>query len=141
MRTIRFPYSEFEKTPTPVGTKSMTKQSFKDECDVNTILAQYQNTGVITHLNSRQLEYLDNTTHDNYHSSINLVLEAQNAFDQLPAKVRKRFENEPAKLLEFMADPANYKEAVELGLATPPPEAPSGDPDPPSQTDEKPPVE
>ena len=37
-------------------------------------------------------------------------------FDNLPSDVRNRFNNNPAQLLDFVADPENKEEAIELGL-------------------------
>ena len=34
----------------------------------------------------------------------------------LPSRVRRRFDNDPAELMEFLADEANREEAVMLGL-------------------------
>ena len=38
---------------------SMTKQSFVDECDINTILQQFAKTGQISHINEKQPRYVD----------------------------------------------------------------------------------
>ena len=42
---------------------------------------------------------------------------AQEQFAALDAAVRSRFDNDPAKFLEFTADPANADEMVKMGLA------------------------
>jgi hypothetical protein len=34
----------------------------------------------------------------------------------LPANIRSRFDNDPAKLIDFMENPANREEAESLGL-------------------------
>ena len=34
---------------TPITGESMTKQSFKGECDVNKIMAKFEKTGIIDH--------------------------------------------------------------------------------------------
>lgn len=54
-----------------------------------------------------------------YHGTLQAVLDAKAAFAELPAKLRSRFENDPAQLLAFLADPENRTEAAELGLLTP----------------------
>lgn len=62
-----------------------------------------------------------------YRTALEVVKDAEDAFNQLPAAVRHRFENDPGKLLEFMDDERNTKEAVALGLAVlrePPAEPP-----------------
>lgn len=100
---------------------SLTKQAFKQECDIINILNQYAQTGVITHLASREPQYLDLPSHT-FLEAMNIVRDAEQTFADLPAKIRARFRN-PSALLEFLEDPSNFDEAASLGLieATPPP--------------------
>ena len=101
---------------------SLTKQAFVKECDINTILAQFAKTGVISHINQNAPKYIDMAVlPTDYHEACNLVFAAHEMFLDLPAAVRDRFENDPEKLLAFLADDANYDEAVRLGLVEPPP--------------------
>lgn len=92
-----------------------TKQAFKDECDVNKILARFQKTGVLDFVEKRQPQFGDVTGLD-FQNAMNTVTEAQEMFDELPSKVRNRFDNDPAQLLDFLSDPANAGEAAKLGL-------------------------
>lgn len=39
------PITQYEQT-----TPSLTKQSFKDECDINQIVAKFEKTGLVNHL-------------------------------------------------------------------------------------------
>nr|QJB18757.1 MAG: internal scaffolding protein [Microvirus sp.] len=95
---------------------SMAKQSFRDECDINTIMKRYESTGTIDHINRRQPSYGDFTDVPSFHEALETVREAEALFAGLPASVRDRFGNDPGKLMEFLADPANKDEAIELGL-------------------------
>lgn len=107
-------------------TPSMTKQEFKDECDINQIMKRYEVTGEIRHVNSREGTYGDFTDVKSYHDAQNIVLEANAFFADLPATVRDRFGNDPAKMLAFLEDGKNRDEAIELGLVKrPEPEAPA----------------
>lgn len=115
---------------------SMTKQSFVEECDINNVLREYSQSGQLRHISQRaeQGMYTDLPDNTDFQEALNIVLEGQKAFDSLPAKVRNRFNNDPAAFLEFMADPANQDEAIKLGLATdnrPPPEPTTPAPAPP----------
>lgn len=113
---------------------SMTKQSFKDECDINVILARYENTGMyydpLTTRGSRAPLFDDFTAVPDYMDAQNFVIEAGEMFDALPSRIRKRFDNSPAQLLEFLADSANVSEAISLGLISAPvePEPSPGNP-------------
>lgn len=96
---------------------SLTQQQFAEECDINNIMKNYQETGTISHMNPRPLIYEDFSRITDYQGSLDMIREAGAAFQQLPAKVRSRFENDPGKLVEFCRDPNNYEEAITLGLA------------------------
>lgn len=93
---------------------SLTKQNFKDECDINRIVPKLAKGEYISP--AIQGQFLDVTTYEDYQTSINTILNAQELFDSLPAELRKRFANDPAELLNFVHNPANQKEAEELGL-------------------------
>jgi phage internal scaffolding protein len=101
--------------------KSMTKQSFRDECNINTIMARYEKTGVLVDpLQMRQVKPLfdDFSNIPDYQEAQNAIIEAENLFNALPSSIRKRFGNDPALLLDFMSDPDNYDEAVRLGIVS-----------------------
>jgi len=97
-------------------TPSLTKQSFKDECDINNILKKYRNTGLITHVQTARQGYGDFSSITDYQSAMNAVLAAQEAFLELPAEIRERFGNDPMTFVQFIDNPANVNAAVELGL-------------------------
>lgn len=109
-----------------------TIQSFKDECDINKILASYAATGQLTHVNPNPPQWGEVTATD-FQTAMQTVIDARSAFDALPAKVRDRFDSDPAKLLAFLRNPENRAEAVSLGLLnapvtptpTPPPPPPA----------------
>lgn len=100
------------------STKGRTKQSFKDECDINTILKRFMRTGVIDFANKNQARYGDSTGVE-YQAAMCTVAAAKSLFNELPAHLRNRFENEPAKFLDFVQDDRNEAEARELGLLKP----------------------
>jgi phage internal scaffolding protein len=94
---------------------SLAQQHFKDECDINNILRQFNITGLLPEqpLSPR---YGDFTGIGDYHSALNRVMAAQDEFEALPADIRARFDNDPAKLIEFLGDENNRPEAETLGL-------------------------
>lgn len=95
---------------------SMAQQHFKDECDVNNILRKYQSTGLVTHVANGIPSYGDFSSVLEYQQAQNILIEAQDAFEALPASLRKRFDNDPAVMLEFIENPDNREEAEKLGL-------------------------
>lgn len=92
-----------------------TEQFHKKECDVNEIIKKYDKTGLISHISGFEAEFGDMTGHD-FKQAQDLILGAQAQFNQLPAEIRKRFDNSPENLLEFMEHEENRAEAIELGL-------------------------
>jgi len=98
--------------------ESRTKQSFKDECDINVIMRRYQQTGILDHVRDAVPQYLDATAIE-FQAAMDIVAQAQTIFEELPSAIRARFENDPAQLLEFVHDPANAVEAVAMGFLDP----------------------
>ena len=70
--------------------------------------------------NPNEMNYGDFTDVVDYETALQRVITAQDSFDALPAKLRDRFENSPANLIEFLNDESNRDEAVKLGLINPP---------------------
>lgn len=93
---------------------SMAQQHFKDECDVNNILRKYESTGLVTHVANGTPSYGDFSSVLEFQQAQNILIEAQDAFDALPASLRKRFDNDPAVMLEFIENPDNREEAENL---------------------------
>lgn len=99
---------------------SLTKQSFRDESDINMMMDRFQKTGVLDEdrvpVGAR---YIDCTGILSYQESLQVVTEAEEAFNGLDAKVRRRFDNDPAQMIAFLQDPASEAEARDLGLLEP----------------------
>lgn len=97
--------------------ESMTKQSFKDECDINKIMEKYKRTGQVPlNIQQKQGQFLDVSSLPDYQNSLNIVIEAENMFNQLPSKVRARFKHDPSEMLNFVKNIENKDEAIALGL-------------------------
>jgi len=94
---------------------SRTQQSFRDECDINTILKRFNVTGQLP-VGSVQPQYGDFSGITDYQSALNAVMAAQDSFLALPAKLRARFDNDPALFVDFASDEANKDEMKALGL-------------------------
>lgn len=101
----------------------ITKQSFKDECDINKILEKFQKSGAITHFASHAPTYGD-CTPVQLHDALNTVANAETMFEELPSSIRKKFNNNAEQFLEFVQNDKNLEEMRELGLAEKAPKAP-----------------
>lgn len=110
------------------GTQEITKQSHKQECDINFILKQYQRTGILSHINNNSPLYTDLPDNYDYQESLHIIMRAQDSFASLPSKVRDYFENDPSKFLAAFSDASQADKLREFGLLNPAPAAPSAAP-------------
>jgi phage internal scaffolding protein len=94
---------------------TLTQQHFKDECDINNILRQFNITGLLPE-SALSPRYGDFTGISDYQSALNQVIAAEDEFMRLPADLRARFANDPAQLIEFLDNSDNKNEAISLGL-------------------------
>lgn len=94
---------------------SLTQQQFKDDVDINVLLERFKITGVMPQ-NVVLPTYGDFRGVSDYRSAVDAIRKADNAFMDLPANLRQRFDNDPQKFLEFVSDDKNREEAVRLGL-------------------------
>lgn len=112
--------------------ESRTKQEFAKETDINNILATYAKTGVAPFGTDAQPLFGDFSSElvTDYHQALTFVIDAQNRFAELDPRIRERFANDPGHLLDFISDPNNQEEAVELGILKKPEPVPAPGPTP-----------
>ncbi|AXL14484.1 internal scaffolding protein [Microviridae sp.] len=104
------------RTTIDCSDSTLVEQSHAPMCDVNLILKRYETSGVMSHVAGRSPRYGDFSSAEDYLTSCNKVIQANESFLALPAQIRKRFDNDPAKLLEFCLDENNRDEAQKLGI-------------------------
>lgn len=98
--------------------KSLTGQEFAEDADINNIMARYVKTGTVPMFVDRKM--LDGDLHVlSYHEMQNVIADANSAFNSLPAIVRARFDNDPAKFVDFAMNEENVGELRELGMLSP----------------------
>ncbi|AXH75967.1 MAG: internal scaffolding protein [Microviridae sp.] len=95
-----------------------TKQEFKNECDINTIMARFDKTGVLAFTNRFQPQYGDATGIE-FQNSMEIISSGRSMFNELPSGIRARFKNDPALFLDFVHDERNVEEMREMGLLRP----------------------
>lgn len=101
-----------------------TKQSFADECDINTIMSRYQSTGVLPVMNEVAPQYLECPA-ESFQEMLDFCRGAERLFMELPSALRARFGNDPAYFLDFCSNEQNIPEMRSLGLLAKPQEGPS----------------
>jgi len=121
MATFKKAYDKPKRLTISTTGPSMTKQSFKRECDINHIMAKYQKTGLVDHVSHHQGDYSDLTDVPTYHDAMNKIIAANQSFATLPSSIRKKFSNDPAEFLDFVSNPANVPEMQQMGLLPPSP--------------------
>lgn len=99
----------------------MTRQEFAAETDINVLLERYEKTGVLNHYSRRDPLYLDLTEQPigDLRSALHTLDEATAAFMTLPASVRREFDQDPVKFMEYAGDRSNLEQMREWGLAPP----------------------
>lgn len=115
---FRKPYTQLS-VGIDCSADGLTKQSFRDECDINGIMSRYVATGMLEHVNERAGVFEDFSGFD-FAQSMNVVAKANEMFAALPAQIRKRFQNDPVAFVEFVQDESNRDEAVKLGIVNKP---------------------
>ncbi len=106
--------------PPLVYDDGMTKQSFRDECDINAIMARADQGVTISHLAQFEGVYADFSDFD-FHEHTRKLTQGREVFDALPAEIRREFAQSPAAFFAYVNDPANINELAEKlpGLAKP----------------------
>ena len=96
--------------------QSMTRQSHKQECDINNIVKRFNKDGHINHLNKHGESY-DDVSGADYRLWMNKLVSAREMFEELPSETRSQFGNNPAMFLDYVQNPDNADQLVKMGLA------------------------
>lgn len=116
---------------------SMTSQAMGEEVDINKIVARIQKGQTVLTAAGEPF-YGDVSEFGGLQDAIIKVQDAEDLFNQFPADIRTRFENDPVKMIEFLEDPKNLDEAIKMGFVKPKPE-PEKPPVPEPGASKKPP--
>lgn len=103
--------------------ESLTVQSMKEEANINTIVRRFGVTGQLPQ-GVRIPTYGDFTGISDFAEALEALSQAEESFMQMSAVTRARFDNDPAKFVEFCSNKDNLEEMRKMGLAVPAPEAP-----------------
>lgn len=103
---------------------SLTRQEFKDDCDLAKIVKRFAATPEGRDALARAQGFVDSRFEDvsnvpDYQTSLEYIKRADEAFMQLPGEVRRRFNHNPAEFLNFVDNPKNLDELRSMGLAKP----------------------
>lgn len=117
--------AEIRSTATAIGKfeKSLTRQSEAEQADINFIVKQFGLTGQLPQ-GLAAPSFGDYEDVFDFQSAMNVVRQATETFNALPADVRSRFDNQEQKFLEFCTAErdgklVNLEEMRKFGLAVP----------------------
>lgn len=99
---------------------SLTKQSFKDECDVNKIVAAFDVSGVMPVGQTGGTvtpQFGDFASIPDLAGVYAAIDKAKSDFDVMPLEIRERFNYNPELFLSFVNNPKNLDEMIRLGIA------------------------
>lgn len=102
------------------GYDGKTQQNFKDECDINTIVNNFLKTGEMPD-NVKLPQYIDYEGVFDFRTAMEAMMQAEEAFMEIPAQVRAQFNNSPQEYLEFVTNPNNKEQLKTMGLLKPEP--------------------
>lgn len=122
---VRAPYNYdpdkvSKETALDCGTESKVQQHQAEETDINYIVKRFLKTGVLPQTRADGV-YGDFSEVPDFSTAQLVIREGKEAFDALPAQVRKRFNNDPAAFVEFATNPENESELRKMGLLDPKP--------------------
>lgn len=105
-----------KRTPYDCGDQQRTKQSFKDDCDINLIVKRHASTGLWSHLTGRVPMYGDFSQAQELQDAITTVNAAENDFLELPAAVRRLCANDPVTFYQMMGNEKAVEQLAAAGL-------------------------
>jgi len=97
------------------GRPTQVQQHFLESCDIDVIMKKYKKTGLLPRVQSLP-QYGDFSNVATYQEAMEKICLVGEVFTNLPARIRDNFDNDPGKLLDFVADPSNKARAIQMGL-------------------------
>ena len=113
--TFRSAYNLGNESYSETFDEGVTEQHHTTSCDINKILAQFMETGILPPTKQNP-EYGD-VSDVNFQDMQNTLATAKTLFEELPEQVKDRFNNEMHSFLTFAENPNNLQEMEEMGLA------------------------
>lgn len=102
---------------------SLVKKEFHAETEISNILKKFRKVHGVEYFEvvgpgqSFGGSYFDSSDVVDYRTAFEQVERANARFDALPAILRQRFDNDPAKFLDYASDSKNLDEMIKLGIA------------------------
>jgi len=103
----------------PEDEEIRVEQSHKDEVNINNIVKRHGMDLIAKTAALQQFKYDDNPNND-FQETMNAILKAEKSFSSVPSEIRKQFDNDPAKFMDFIHNADNQQQLIDWGLAKAP---------------------
>jgi len=94
------------------------EQSHKAEVDINNIVAKH-GIDLIKKVNALQQFTYDDVSGNDFQETMNAIIKAGDSFKSIDSNIRKFFDNDPAKFMDYIHNPENKEQLVKWGLMKP----------------------
>lgn len=95
---------------------TLTQQHTAEQTDINYIVSVFAKTGILPQP-VKLPTYGDFTGVSDYREALELIKQAEDGFNSLPAPARAHFNNNPGELLDFLQNSPDPQILADLGLA------------------------
>lgn len=97
---------------------TLTEQHHIEYTAIKNIMARYEHSGVIDHVNKHQGTYGDYINAPDFQEAQIAIAQAKEMFLSVPAQIRADFQNDPGAFIDFMQNPENREKIQAYGLTT-----------------------
>lgn len=105
----------------PEDEEIRVEQSHKEEVNINNIVKRH-GMDLIAKTAALQSFTFDDNPNNDFQETMNMILQAEKSFSSIPSEIRKKFDNDPAKFMDYLHNPDNKDQLIEWGLAKAPEE-------------------
>lgn len=101
------------------------EQAHKDEVNINNIVKRHGMDLIAKTASLMPLQYWDGDPTNDFQEAMNKIAQGTQTFESLPSQIRKEFNNDPAKYMDYVFNPENKEKLIERGWMNapePPPE-------------------
>jgi len=103
----------------PEDEEIRVEQSHKQEADINNIVRKHGLDLIAKTAAMQTFRYDENPSND-FQEVMQAVITAEQSFNSIPSDIRKKFDNNPAKFMDFIYNPENKQAMIDMGLSPEP---------------------
>jgi hypothetical protein len=116
-KKFRTAYGKKERLGFETTGESLTQQHFKEDSEINNIIAFHDKTGIIKNVQQGVAQYGDFSEVNEYRENLDMIRAADENFMKLPSHIRRHFNNNAGEFFEFATNPENEETLIQMGLA------------------------